>query len=142
MNLNERLPLLLPHPADLGNHIVAVNAIARRQVLPGGGLEQCRVPGTRVIGTVLGALGHVAHRRHAENRLGAALVAPLYQLGATQRTGRQFTGVHFQFLIVQWVRGFHGVLLFWLGTVCHKNPPCQVNAFFLSDPYISFGGVV
>ena len=94
MNLNERLPLLLALPADLDDHIVTVDAIAWRQVLPGDGLQCFRMPGTTGVGTPLRTLCHTAYARHRKDRLGATLVAPLNQAGTTQRTGRQFTGVH------------------------------------------------
>jgi hypothetical protein len=96
------------------------------------------MPDTIGVRTSLRALRHTMHTRQAENRLGATLVAPLNQVGATQRTGRQFASVHGRSIIVQWVWGFHGVLLL-VETVCHKTPSCQVSSEFCGIAKIESG---
>ena len=93
MNHAKGLVVGLTLPTNVSNHIVAIRAVTRCNVLPLRRLAGRRMSGTVAIGTALDALSEGQNVGQGLDRLDAAHIST-FQDAATRRTPLQFTGIH------------------------------------------------
>ncbi len=110
MNRLELLVVRLPQPADLGNHIVAVGAMTRRDLLPPRRLAQNVEPGTIQVRTVSRLVSDRPHASHGLHRFGPTRVGHL-QRPLALWTDTEFKAVHNRLFPVKFSWGSHGLLL-------------------------------